>query len=61
MVRGGEAKMCFARKRKINMNHYIRECEIAMDWLKILDNNEEERIKRIRNDSLGREKENVII
>lgn len=53
--------MCFARKRKINMNHYIRECEIARDWLKILDNNEEERIKKIRNDSLGREKENVII
>lgn len=44
--------MCFVRKRKININHYIRDCEIARDWLKMLDNNEEESIKRIRNDSL---------
>lgn len=49
----------FIIERRIIQN-FIRECRVTKGWFEELGNEVEERIKRIRDDSLGKEKERII-
>lgn len=45
LVKGRKEKLCILKKRKgkNNIDHYIRECEIAREWFTGLDKNEEDK------------------
>lgn len=53
-----EKRRCkFYNREKDNIEHFIRECRVTKGQFEGLGNEVEERIKRIRDDSLGKEKE----
>ncbi|KMQ84191.1 hypothetical protein RF55_18228 [Lasius niger] len=43
-----------------NLKHFVKECKITKGWFDKLGNSDEERLKRIRNDDLDKEKGEIL-
>jgi len=43
-----------------NLKHFVKECKITKGWFEKLGKSDEERLKRIRNDELDKEKGEIL-
>lgn len=51
----------FCKKGRDNLDHFIGECEEIRGWFDSLGRNKEEKMKKICNDVLDKEKGKVVI
>lgn len=54
-------KYTFCGLRPDNLEHYVRECKEVKEWFTKLGNNEEDRLKRIRDDTLNNKKGRTLL